>query len=201
MSAEESAEKPFWGSELDSRDLRDAVRARWRYPHESLARLKKLAEEGAPVAMVYVGRYYQNGTGTERDFRQAEAWFQRAIASGNVMGSYALGHLYVKQRRFLDARRAYEAAVDKDYPPAMSHLGMLYLYGTGGPRDVARAKLLLEEATARGHMFGMYGLSLLLTGVPLTQGEWLRGVWLRIRVNVEGVIVLCVEGSDSKRWQ
>ena len=198
MSVEDEAQEI---AQPDSPALQDALRTRKRYPYEALARLRSLAEQGSTMGMVYVGRSYQDGIGADRDMAQAEAWYRRAAAAGNVVGYYALGRLLVKQRRFVEARAAFVSAAAKDYTPAMSHLGLMYLGGNGGGRDVARAERLLKDASTRGHLLGMLGLGILLIRAPLSAWDFLRGIFLVVRTYVEGVVVLLTEGSESERFK
>lgn len=53
-----------------------------------------LANKGDAEAQYHVGMMYNNGIGTERDLRQAFAWFQKAAAANDPLGAYKLGCYY-----------------------------------------------------------------------------------------------------------
>ena len=53
-----------------------------------------LAKKGDAEAQYHVGMMYNNGIGTQRDRRQAFAWFQKAAASNDPLGAYKLGCYY-----------------------------------------------------------------------------------------------------------
>lgn len=43
-----------------------------------------------------LGRYYEDGTGTERDYEKAAEWFRKAMEAGNEEAERKLNQLYSK---------------------------------------------------------------------------------------------------------
>jgi TPR repeat protein len=53
-----------------------------------------LANKGDAEAQYHVGMMYNNGIGTQKDPKQAFAWFQKSTASNDPLGAYKLGCYY-----------------------------------------------------------------------------------------------------------
>ena len=68
-----------------------------------------LADKGDAEAQYHVGMMYNNGIGTQRDTKQAFAWFQKATASNDPLGAYKLGCYYDGQGEGVVASDATEA--------------------------------------------------------------------------------------------
>jgi uncharacterized protein len=53
-----------------------------------------LADKGDAEAQYHVGMMYNNGIGTQKDPKQAFAWFEKSTASNDPLGAYKLGCYY-----------------------------------------------------------------------------------------------------------
>jgi TPR repeat protein len=190
-----------WPGEPDLAELEQVVRTRRRYPYEAMTRLKVLAERGSAMAMVFLGDSYRRGIGTDKDLAQSEEWYRRAADAGSVLGLYLLGRLFILQGRYDEAKSAFHFAAAGGYPPATSWLGRMYYFGWGGEKNIARAKLLLEEASARGNIIATSLLGHLLVKTHVSRVELLRGMFLMMRAYVDSVVALCVEGMDSDKFR
>jgi TPR repeat protein len=95
------------------------------------------------------------------------ATFSRSwVPKRNVAAMYALGEGVAKNE--VRARRWYVRAARAGDESALTDLGMMHIYGEGGPVDYARGRVLILEAAELGdgtaqkllaHFFleGMYG--------------------------------------------
>ena len=66
MKYVENIDKEWW-ADRDPDALRLAVELRKTDHQDAIARLKKLADLGSSLAMVYIGDAYANGRGLEKD--------------------------------------------------------------------------------------------------------------------------------------
>lgn len=76
---------------------------------DTLKAMVALADKGDAEAQYHVGMMYNNGIGTQRDTKQAFAWFQKATASNDPLGAYKLGCYYDGQGEGVVASDATEA--------------------------------------------------------------------------------------------
>jgi TPR repeat protein len=189
-----------WADEPDLPELKRAWRLRERDPVQGLVRLKLLAESGSAMSMIYIGHSYQAGIGTAKDPTEAEKWYRRAADHGSVMGLYALGRLYYAQKKHNEAKEAFRFGAAAGYAPAMYYLGRIYYFGLGTEKDLAKAKLLFEEASGLGNILATRALGQILVRYHLTTAELLRGVYLSVRVWVDALITFCTEGTRSDRF-
>lgn len=54
-------------------------------------KLRVMAEAGDAEAQYHVGMFLNNGIGTERNFKQAFAWFETSAKAGNALAAYKVG--------------------------------------------------------------------------------------------------------------
>ena len=91
-----------------------------------------LANKGDAEAQYHVGMMHNNGIGTQRDPKQAFAWFQKAAASNDPLGAYKLGCYYDGQGAGVVASDSNEAlkyklvAAKAGYALAQHDVALLY---------------------------------------------------------------------------
>lgn len=73
------------------------------------SRMLGLAQKGDAEAQYHVGMMYNNGIGTQRDLKQAFAWFEKSTAAQDPLGAYKLGCYYDGQGEGVVARDAAKA--------------------------------------------------------------------------------------------
>ena len=81
------------------------------------------ADQGHREAQYNLGVLYYNGDGVARDYAEAEDWFLRAAANGDVASQFALGRMYSTPHSGvrLDRVRAhawYTLAATSEHPDA-----------------------------------------------------------------------------------
>jgi hypothetical protein len=165
----------------------------------ALIELKALAESGSIMSMVYLGDAYKLGKGTKIDLSRAEEWYRRAADKGSLLGSYSLGRLYFRLKRYVEAKNAFSVAAARDYIPAVHFLGRMYASGKGVEKDSVKAEQLLERASKNGSVLAKGVLAYLLTHGHLSPLRFLRGMWLYLGMWVDLFIVVCTEGRTSDR--
>lgn len=129
-------------------------------PSEAARWYRKAAEQDYPAAQLELGRLYQQGRGVEKNAEEAMRWYHRAILARNTtdpalypsgMAELALGEMYLDgdgvKQDFTEAAKWFQAAIEQDYPPdeVYYELGLLYASGKGVPKDLDKAKTLMER--------------------------------------------------------
>lgn len=169
-----------------------------RDPKRALVELLALAENGSQLSMLYVGEIYAKGLGVSVDLNEAEKWFARLASHDSAFGYFALGKLYLKQARYVDARDAFERAVRKRYVPAMQFLARMYVHGSGGPRHLKRAEELLLLGARSGSVLAKAYLGSFYLGRNGARNK-LRGLWIKSSAFIDFLIVLATKGTGSER--
>lgn len=96
------------------------------------------------------------------------------LASGKSRRAlYQLGRAYAADRQWPAAIATYRKAISKGSSAAMVELGVMLAMGTGGPKDEAEARKLLERAAQAGNPRGATNLAALSerTGAPSDPGK------------------------------
>ena len=122
---------------------------------QSLAGLKKLAENGDADAQGKLGVLYVMGVAVGQDFDKAVALFQKAATVGNVKAQADLARAYLVGNT-LDinptlAGEWFEKAAQAGHGPAQIQLGILCIQARGRRRDVAAGIKWIETASRSGH--------------------------------------------------
>lgn len=151
--------------------------------------------------MLYLGHAYRDGASVAKDIAQTEKWYRRAADMGSIMGLYYLGQLYISQARYVEAEHAFRFAAAAGYPPAGHYLGRMYFFGLGVEKNVSKAQILLEDASASGNVMATRLLGHLLIQTHLSIAGLIRGIYLTVRSYLDFFITLCSEGSSSDRFR
>ena len=115
-----------------------------------------------------LGQMLHTGTGTVKDDRVAEAYWERAAQPGNVNAQYALGKLWLENGTG-DQKQAVawlEKAAEAEHASAQYALANIYLAGEAVAKDVTKAMELFTRAAKQGHDYAAYQL-----GKQFLQGE------------------------------
>jgi TPR repeat protein len=123
--------------------------------------------------MRYLGDFYRDAMGVERDNVVAREWYEKAAAKGDEVAMRYLGDLHRDgmgvEHDYAIARDWYEKAAAKGDAVAMRDLGLLHFNGDGLPQDYALAHDWYEKAAAGGDLAAMRLLGALYEngdGVP-----------------------------------
>lgn len=141
-------------------------------PQEAFAMINDKAEKGDAAAMLSLGRFYEYGHGTSRNFSRALEWYGKAADAGLPEGLYNLGVCYEvgmgTTSNEAKAAEFFKKAADKKLPLAMHKMAALYFSGNGVPKDEVQAVQYLIKAGEAGlpqaandiglvYMNGLYG--------------------------------------------
>ena len=132
------------------------------------------ADAGYKYAEYSLGGLYYHGKGVEQDQEYAFQLYARAAAQGFPYASFELGKMLrdgigcVKnsaesERHFRDAFHGFVSLEEQSYDDKLQYrLGWMLLNGVGTEKDVARAKVYLEQSAGVGNPFACYQLAKLI---------------------------------------
>lgn len=129
----------------------------------------KKAKKGDPEAQCDLGDMYRDGKGVEKDFAQAEFWYQKAADQNSARGQFKMGILYSGNGKEIDYAKAmswYLKAAEQGYTKAQSSLGIMYHDGLGVHVDYAKALQWYYKAAAAGDWLAQNNL-----GVMYSRGQ------------------------------
>lgn len=147
-----------WSKEPDLALLNYAYELFATDPAKGLAELRKLADRGSAMSMMYIASAYRNGKGVISDSLQAEEWYKRAAAYGIAPASYELGRSLLERREYLAAIESFLKGDSVDYSPSLNMLGIIYRDGTGVLNNNDKAEEYFFRAAQLGHIFARRGL-------------------------------------------
>ncbi|WP_292502309.1 tetratricopeptide repeat protein [Mesorhizobium sp.] len=112
------------------------------------------------MSLVYLGNLYRRGQGSiSPDPGEAERWFRKAADEGSLVGAFHLAIMYMNQERFVESESLLKEASAREYSPAIYWLGRLYWKGPNVMRNITEARLLLERAADKEHIWASRDLA------------------------------------------
>ncbi len=152
-------------------------------PNIDAALLAK-ANAGDAVAEVQVGESYARAGAAEHyhevaanDYKQAEAWYQKAADQKNLAGELHLAALYRDggmgfPRDMTQAAAWYRKAADQGDPDSQATLGVLYSMGQGVQQSDVEAYFWLDlAASVKGPNQEKYAANRQMIGTHITADE------------------------------
>lgn len=134
-------------------------------PAAAAAYFRSAAEQYFPRAMQKLGMMYREGSGVEKDLRQASRWFYLCTRQGNAQCAFFAGVMLEDGEGIAPdpqaAVRLYQYASEQGHTGAMNRLALMYLDGTGVPADVQLGLQLLKQAAKQGSQVASYYLGVL----------------------------------------
>jgi len=134
--------------------LDEYVKARDRIAAEgpwAVKEMEALAYRGSIMAILYVSDAMRAGTTYDQDLPGAERWYEVAVASGSIRGLTGLAATHLLMGKVEQAVTELDAAIQKNYPPAMNDLAGIYFRGDLGRRDKPTALALYQRGASLGH--------------------------------------------------
>lgn len=160
-----------------------------------------LAKDGSKAAYAEIGNIYEiGGGGINQDFEKAQQWYKKSIdEADDVLGYIGLGRLYyagkgVKQD-FEKAFWYFSQTENNEKPVTFLMLGRMYHYGQGVQQDPHKARTYYQKAVNYGYVYALRNLGLLET----ESGHRLKGLLLRIRAVIQGIVILARHGQTDRR--
>lgn len=155
-------------AEMYQHDLElDAIRSAERLikddPQASFLQFRALAERGSAWSMFRAGWAYQTGYGVAANQLQAEHWYRLSFEGGCQQAQLRLGSIYTRRREFEQCEKIYEVDAHKNWAPALYYLAWAKLRQPKTPERLKAARILLEQAAARGDVGAEVDLAVLMS--------------------------------------
>jgi TPR repeat protein len=149
---------------------------------QSVAWLRKAADQGEAVAQCNLGQAYYTGQGVTQDYVQAEAWLRKAAEQGNADAQANLGWMFgAGQGVPQDTAQAvawFRKAAEQGHAWAQNSLGTKYGSGLGVPQDSAQAVAWFRKAAEQGLAGAQYNLGeMYRTGVGVPRDDVEASKW------------------------
>ena len=132
---------------------------------EALKWYQEAVRNGLGIALYSLGRLYEDGRGTGRDYEAAAGYYREAALKEEPRSQGRLGYLYETGRgvpqSLSDAADWYRKAAGRGDAFAEYRLGRLHLSGQGAPRNQQRAEELFRKAAAQGSPGALYELGII----------------------------------------
>ena len=167
-------------------------------PEHAIQELEVLAGIGSSMAPLYLGWIYQTGDSVIKDDAKAEYWFKLSADRGQKLAAYYLGHHYLKLGRNADAIRVFERDAAAGSIASKYCLAMAILGGESGKPEFDKARKLLTESAAEGHVFAMRALASMYLSGKLGMLGRLYGLGLWGKAVITG-LYLAVKVPDDER--
>lgn len=192
------SDRALWEKEPDQVRLNRAANLLKTAPEQALLELQALAAIGSILSMVYLGHAFRNGTGTSVDLVKSEERYRRASDGGSALAAGILGVYYFDAKNYPMAETFVKIGKERKYLPAAFRLAIFYLDGESIRPQPDKARELLEEATALGHIVAKRRLGGLLVRGGFGLFQRLRGLWLILSSLVEGGIVAATDFESDR---
>ena len=125
------------------------------YSKELFKKLKLCAEQGDRKCQNQLGRWYENGVGTDQDYLLALEWFKKSAEQGYVSALYNIGLLYIKgkgvEKHYNEAFHCFKQAAKEGLKDAYFMLSVCYINGYGTEADRTAAFNAIKKAANLGH--------------------------------------------------
>jgi TPR repeat protein len=152
----------------------------------ALRLIQPLAQQGMPEAQTRLGVMFESGRGVQKNYTEAEQWFQKAAAQNELDAIWNIGILHHRGRGgypkdFLEAQKWYLRAAEQGHMPSQVSLAGAYGSGDGVERDYNNAAKWYLRAANQGYFVAQYSLAMMLEqgqGVP--QDQVLAYMWYNL---------------------
>lgn len=139
-----SAEQDYLAAQRELGDIyRNGLLGKKESPEQSIFWYKKAAEQGDSTSQFYVGYFYYEGYGVDRDYVEAVKWYKLAAEQNNRVALNNLGVCY-EYGRGVESNKAiavsyFEKSAVLGYEKAQKNLSICYLNGSGIEKNLEKA--------------------------------------------------------------
>jgi hypothetical protein len=120
---------------------------------------RRAVELGDVEAMVFLGAFYEHGSGVKLDKKKAERLYRAAADRGDVVGQACLGSFLCSQEKHEESFRYFALAADQGFTNGENNLGCCYQRGEGTEVDLGKARYWFERAAAKGNEVAIRALA------------------------------------------
>nr|WP_166181108.1 SEL1-like repeat protein [Altererythrobacter segetis] len=172
-----------WDEDPRSPELWDALKLAKSCAEGSPEKLIQLAENGSPLAMMYLGSAYIVGKyGLHPDHDTGEYWLMRSAAAGSIEGAHRLAVHSIKAGNPSKGLAEFRRLADLGYSPALAALALEYDKGRFVDRDVNEALRYYRLAEKRGHLLASNQICFILMRWEMGPLSWARGLLKRMKL-------------------
>lgn len=143
---------------------------------QAVSEWRPLAIAGDAQAQYNLAQAYRLGRGVPTDLKQAEIWYGKAAAQGNVQARDNYGLLLFQNGDRAGAMRYIRESAERGEPRAQYVLATAMFNGDGVPKDWVRGYALMTRASASGLPAASQSLAQMDKYIPLDQRQ--RGLAL-----------------------
>jgi uncharacterized protein len=132
------------------------------------------AKQNHTESEYYVGLYFQNGKGVEKDIDQAIFWFEKAAMKKDKNALYHLAMILIKQedKDFKLIASLLDQAAQLEHPNAQYNLAVMYHKGDGLKMDLDKAFYWYEKASDKNIAMAQYNLGMMyFEGIVVEKNE------------------------------
>ena len=120
---------------------------------DEAARLRETeSQKGSKFAYLQNARMYRDGKGVDKDLKEAEQWYRKAIENDMAIAAIELFEIYWG-RKSKDTDKEMVSMIlpfaEAGVPGAMGRLGRAYRYGRGVPKNLAMAEKWTAKASEK----------------------------------------------------
>ncbi len=117
---------------------------------KGLLALEPTADKMQPYIWYHLGRLYNFGYGTERNFSEALKWFQKAATADNSYAQYSLGSLYYygkgTEQNYKKVFGWFKKSADNDNVYACYEAAKMFRDGIGIEKNTKQAEMYFQKA-------------------------------------------------------
>jgi TPR repeat protein len=163
----------------------DAAHDRGEYSI-ALSIISPLARQGDAGAQRRMGDFYASGKGVPADYDEAEKWFLRAAAQGDLDAMWNIGFIHERGRGnfkkdFSEGEKWYLRAAEHGHLLSQMTLASRYAGGDGVERDESMAAKWYERAANQGDFLAQFTLGMIYeSGQGVPQDRVLAYKWLNL---------------------
>lgn len=114
------------------------------------------AENNDVVSQYSLGKFYYNGILTEKDRLRAVQWYTKAAERGYLNAQNELGIIFYDEKKYVEARKWFQMAADRENAFAAYNLGLIHSQGLGTPKNIAEAKKWFLVSANKGYSQAQY---------------------------------------------
>ncbi len=122
---------------------------------------KKAAEKGNLYTMTYIGYYYAEGKGVEKNLEQAQKWYTIPAERKIRTAMNNLGMLHYDAKKYSEAKKWFEKAAMKDDGNSICSLGVMYYSGLGVQQDYDQSLSWFEKALDKNFTPNFYSMHII----------------------------------------
>ncbi len=147
----------------------------------AMDQFKIASEKGNSNGDYYIGHFYDNGLGVEKNIKQGIKWYQQAAAKNNTGAMNDLGIIFLNNEQYKDVPTVikwFKQAAEQDNNGAMYNLGVIYYYDDYGVKNTAESYNWYRKAADKKHHDAIINLNILYFAnefsTPPTEEEFLH---------------------------